>query len=118
MNYVINAVGKIATVDLPKILKRNAKLLIANETGTVHIAHAVNCPFIVISNARFYKRFQPYKGFENAYIYPPKFRELLKNNEDVSRYYYETDLDINDIVVEDLISKIDNTLKEDCVAKM
>ncbi len=113
-NFVINAIGKIATVDLPRILKNNAKLLIANETGTVHIAAAVNCPFLVISNARFYKRFQPYKGFEDSYIYPPKFQTLLKTNQDVSFYYNQTDLDVNEITLKDLIPKIDNMLKKNC----
>lgn len=78
----------------------------------MHVAAAINCPFLVISNARFYKRFQPYKGFEKFYIYPPKFKELLNNNKNVGYYYLKTDLNINDISTKDLITKIDDILKQ------
>ena len=107
---VINAVNKTTTASLPNIFKNYARLLIANETGTIHIALASGCPFVSISSGSFYKRFQPYEGFENSYIYPDRFEEKIKNNEDMSAFYTDEGFDVNEISVDKVKSKIEGIL--------
>lgn len=71
----INFAGCLPVSQLPDMLSK-CKLLLSVETGTVHIAHAVNCKTVCISNGSFYKRFQPYENID--YIYPEEFVKEIK----------------------------------------
>lgn len=83
----INFAGKSNATILTNLMKK-AKLMIAVETGTVHIANLVNCPTICFSNGLYYGRYHPYKEGCVHYIYPTKFLEYIESKEfDKERTY-------------------------------
>lgn len=99
---VINLAGKL-TINESILYIKNAQLLIANETGTVHIAKNVKTKTLCISNGSYMGTFQPYsKPFIN-YIYPDNIDEILKNND---QYGVLIDYDINLIPPEKVIEKL------------
>ncbi len=82
----------------------NSILLISNETSAIHIAAAVETPFICISNGKHFGRFNPYPKdifAQGKYIYPPKIMDNL-NQMDVlkEKYRFDSELDINFIEVD------------------
>ncbi|MDZ4666549.1 MAG: glycosyltransferase family 9 protein [bacterium] len=73
--YIKNFCGVTALGDLPKLLA-GAVLAICNDSGTLHMAAALNVPTVCISNGNHYGRFSPYpeaKGRKLAFLYPPSF---------------------------------------------
>ena len=54
-----NMAGKTSLSDLAKILN-NARLVVANDTGPVHIAASTGAPVICILGGGHYERFMPY----------------------------------------------------------
>ena len=102
---LIDFSGKISISFLPTFLA-NCKMLIAVETGTVHIAHAAGCQTLCLCNGSFYGRFQPYNDDIIKYIYPPSFNKMLENNEDMTTFYnrnntFKTnEIDVNTIIKE------------------
>jgi ADP-heptose:LPS heptosyltransferase len=62
-------------IELAKLIS-DAKLLISNDTSSVHFAAAVDTPFICIASGLYYGRFNPYPKhiFDKAhYIFPQDF---------------------------------------------
>jgi ADP-heptose:LPS heptosyltransferase len=113
-NSVFNLAGQISLSNLVKYIE-NAKLLISNETGPVHIAAAVNTPLICISNGNHLGRFNPYPQsiFPKAnYIYPKEVDNLIgTENFKQNRFRFKSKLDINKIKVDRvtaIINKIIN----------
>jgi ADP-heptose:LPS heptosyltransferase len=100
---VTNLTGQTSLVELALIIK-NSRLLISNETGAIHLAAAVDTPFICFSNGKGFGRFHPYPPQiynKGIYLYPPEIMNNLENDEELKRKYnYESDLNINDISVE------------------
>ena len=96
---IINLTGLIDITLIPSIIK-NAQWLLSIETGTVHIAQAVNCKTICLSSGGFYGRFLPYTNGLTEYIFPDSFDEIIKdeNQELLSKYYdYERTHKTSDI---------------------
>ncbi len=99
---VTNLAGKLSINEAVFYIK-NAKLLIANETGTVHIAKNVKTKTLCISNGSYMGTFQPYLMPFMHYVYPDNIDEVLKNDD---KYGKATDYDINLIPPEKVIEKI------------
>jgi len=86
--------GSTSLRDLVKVISE-CRFLISNETGAVHIAAALDIPFICISNGNHYGRFNPYPPeiFNKGYfLYPPEL-----NASDKEELRYSSSLDINSI---------------------
>ena len=75
---VYNMAGEL-TINESALLIKNAKLLIANETGTVHIAKNFRTTTICISNGSYMNTFQPYSEKYINYVYPDNIEQILKN---------------------------------------
>lgn len=99
---VINLAGKL-TINESILYIKNAELMIANETGTVHIAKNVKTKTLCISNGSHMGTFQPYSMPFMNYVYPDNIDEVLKNND---QYGVLIDYDINLIPPEKVIEKI------------
>ena len=68
-----NLTAQLSLMQLLTVLHR-ADLLIANETGTVHLAAALGTPVVVVSQAKTLVRWHPYPpelGTSVTYVYPP-----------------------------------------------
>jgi ADP-heptose:LPS heptosyltransferase len=55
------------------ILFANARAVIGNESGPIHLAAAMDVPFVCISNGNHFGRFHPYPpsyGIRGTYCYP------------------------------------------------
>ena len=99
---VYNMAGQL-TINESALLIKNAKLLIANETGTVHIAKNFRTTTICISNGSYMNTFQPYPEKYMNYIYPDNIEQILTNNDDAGTLI---DYDINKIDPNKVINKI------------
>lgn len=106
-----NCVGKIE-LNFMTSLFSVADLLIAAESGTVHIANNaenVTVPIICLSPGNAYKLYYPYKWGNVSYIYPQKVYDMIAKG-------YENELlmaapnNINEITVESVKSEIDKVL--------
>ena len=99
---VYNMAGEL-TINESALLIKNAKLLIANETGTVHIAKNFRTTTICISNGSFMNTFQPYSEKYINYVYPDNIEQILKNYDVPGE---QIDYDINKINPNKVINKI------------
>ena len=111
-SHCINFAG-ISNISLVPSILKNAKLLIALETGTVHIAESVNCPTICISCGAHYGRFLPYNNQNISYVFPDKFEDLLiEKNKDILDTFYQANwtYKVKDIPSEKIIKEIDKFL--------
>jgi len=92
-----------------------AELLISNDTSAPHIAAAVKTPFICISNGKTLGRFSPYPHevfADGNYVYPPKIMENQRDMEKLKiKYQFESDLDINEISVDQVKKLVDKILE-------
>jgi ADP-heptose:LPS heptosyltransferase len=108
---IINLIGKIKLDELISLIN-NAKILIANESASTHIAAALDTKTICISNGNHFTRFNPYPKEiteKIKYIYPPEIeKELEKGNTDkiIKKYYNGSKLDINKIEFKGVVDKI------------
>lgn len=105
--------GGTTLLELVKLISE-AKILITNETGAAHIAAAVNCPFVCVSNGNHYGRFNPYPEeiYSNCvYVYPEEIRNESNKNLLLEKFRYGSDLDINTISSKLVIQAIENLLK-------
>ena len=110
---VYDLTGKTSLTDLVSIIAKS-RLLISNETSAPHFAAAVDTPFICITMGKGFGRFFPYPPeiYEKAhYIYPPKILQNLHQLEILKeQYQFDSDLDINEIEVEQVKKLIDKCL--------
>ncbi len=111
---VYNLAGNISLSSLVKYIE-DAKLLISNETSSVHIAAAVNTPFVCISNGNHLGRFNPYPKeiFDDAfYVYPPQIKGMINNfDNEENKFRFSSELNINDITPAEVIREISKILK-------
>ncbi|MBN1639186.1 MAG: glycosyltransferase family 9 protein, partial [Ignavibacteriales bacterium] len=109
----INLAGKSNLVELSKVIS-DAKILVSNETGSTHIAAAVGCPFVCISNGNHYGRFNPYPSemYSNCiYIYPEEITNEKDKEKLLEKFRFGSDLDINSIPCKLVIDAIEKLLK-------
>ncbi len=115
-NRVKNFVGKTNLPEFAKLIA-GAELLITNETSAVHFAASVNTPFVCISNGNHFGRFHPYPeeaGVEGVFIYPKEIKNNLANIDYLkSKYGFGSNLDINLIDENEVISIVDKFLIKD-----
>ena len=107
--------GRTGLAGLVKIIA-NAELLISNETGAVHIAAAVNTPFVCISNGNHLGRFHPYPEdiFSGAYyVYADEMERKLKENPGYAEELrFGSGLNINNITAAKVIKKVREILSD------
>jgi len=107
---VIDYTGKTNLTQLIKLIS-DAAILIANDTGAVHISAAVKTPFVCISNGNHLGRFHPYpvEIFSRAnYVYPEEIRNNFNDPETIEKYRFESHLNINSITANEVIEVIQN----------
>lgn len=105
---IYNFVGKTSLSELLTVIQ-NASIMISNETSAPHMAMALGKPkVIVISNGNHLGRFTPHPDTNGQYhvIFHPN---LDKNSLKISRGK-PSGLDIKEIRIDDVISKIDKIL--------
>lgn len=105
---IYNFVGKTSLLELLTVIQ-NANIMISNETSAPHMAMALGKPkVIVISNGNHLGRFTPHPDTNGQYhvIFHPN---LDKNSLKISRGK-PSGLDIKEIRIDDVISKIDKIL--------
>ena len=111
----LDLVGKTSLVELAAIIGR-AKLIVSNETSAPHLAIATDTKCVVIYNGNHFGRFTPYPiEISDKYdvVYHPKIKHNIQEYEILSNSYgYSSNLNINDIEVEDVKSSIDKFLVE------
>lgn len=88
---------------------RASKLLVANETGTVHIAQDFGVPTVCISNGSYMNTFQPYPKNESyvRYIYPDDVNKYISAEGAFGHLIYN---DINEIKIQKVLDCIDEVL--------
>lgn len=112
-SHLIDYAGKISISFLPTFLA-GCEMLLAVETGTVHIANAVGCKTICLCNGSFYGRFQPYNDNIVKYIYPPDFQKLIgnKSNSLIDFYNINNTFRTDEISVTSVIDTFNCVMKE------
>lgn len=100
----INFAGRTEISAIPQIL-RKCKFLISVETGTVHIAHAVNCKTICLAGSMAYISFYPYSDNLIKYVYPQRMIKMIKQNATVPENIF-----VNEINEKDVIKEIDGLM--------
>jgi ADP-heptose:LPS heptosyltransferase len=105
--------GRLSLLQLISLLDK-ASLLIANETGTVHLAAAVNTPAIVVSQGKSLVRWHPYPAELTDvihYVYPPDVEAHHPDLRSIAdRFNPESPLSINDIAVDRVTAEIQSLL--------
>ena len=76
---VINLANKTSVMDLVALVSHST-LVIANESGPIHLSVALGKKFICLSNGNHYKRFHPYQGTRGIYLYPDGFLKKFKRD--------------------------------------
>ncbi len=100
---IINTAGRFSVKSLYDNLSKKACLLVANETGTIHLAMCGNVNTICISNGSFYGLYLPYNRDNIRYVFPQDFD--YKFNRGLAKY------DINSIEVSDVYTHAEYFLK-------
>ena len=107
--------GETTLTDMIAILS-NAKILISNDTSSVHFAQACDTKTVFVLNGRHFGRFAPYPKTisESAVsIYPKEIVDIDKYFDQYAKEYeHHSALDINSISVESVIYHIDKLLKK------
>lgn len=94
-----------AKTNLPQFtyVLANARLLLSNDTSSIHFATSVNCKTVVMLNATHFGRFCPYPLDVNSNIkalYPPELSEPFNLIELSKKFELRSFLDINTISTE------------------
>lgn len=110
-NRCINMCGLMDSSIIPCILA-NTEFLIAPETGTVHIASAIDCKTICLCSGSNYGRMLPHENIH--YVFPRGFQKILNDNdiETLKKYYNSySEFNTSDVDTDDVIVEINKLLK-------
>ena len=109
-DMVINKVGKL-TLSESILYIRASKLLVANETGTVHIAQNYGVKTVCISNGSFMNTFHPYPENESFihYVYPDDIYNFIISDNTLGKFVHK---DINEIKPQKVIDCINKVIGE------
>ncbi len=103
--FIQNRCGKDELDVLPELLA-SAAIVICNDSGTLHMAAALNTPAVCISNANHYGRFTPYPKAWNKplhFVYPSSFLKKYNNEtERIEAVKYGSDYSIDEIKTEEV----------------
>lgn len=110
----VDLTGKTSLIDFLHVVDRG-RFMVANETSAPHFAVALEMPSVfVVYNGNHFGRFTPYpKEISSNYyvVYHPKIEKNLENYKKLSnRYGHGSTLDINEITIDMVKSKIDEVL--------
>lgn len=111
---IINLCGQTNLPDLLYLIN-NATLLIANESGPVHIAAALSKPAICFYIANNYFRFAPYPeniADQIRYVYPPEIRSQLDDIAAMQKYYDGSKINMATIDFQSAKQAVDAYLKD------
>ena len=91
---IINLTGRLSYYESMFYIK-NADFLVANETGTVHMAQEFGTKTICISNGTYMGTFHPYpEEISSAvYVYPDNIDEILKEHPEYAGVYFESNFE-------------------------
>lgn len=107
---VINLIGKVDLIHIPKIIK-GASFFIGNESAGTHIATALDVKTFCISNGNHFGRFNPYPESmqtKTFYIYPDNIEKDF--DKAVIKYSKKSELDINSINPDKVFDIIKNNI--------
>ena len=109
MPFIYNLIGKTSLVEMIDILS-TAIFVVSNETSIPHICIGLDVKVFVICNGNHFGRFTPYPTNLTEKYYPIYHPEIEKNLEDYkylsNQYGYGSNLDINNITIEQVKNKI------------
>ena len=113
---VTDLTGKLTLLQLIGLLNE-AALLVANETGTVHLAAALQTPTVVVSQGKSLVRWHPYPVTVNQsvrYVYPPELEAQRPNFAAIAeRFNPESPLSIQDVTTQSVINEVRLLLRND-----
>lgn len=113
---VTDLTGKLTLLQLIELLNE-AALLVANETGTVHLAAALQTPTVVVSQGKSLVRWHPYPATVNQsvhYVYPPELEAQRPNFAAIAeRFNPESPLSIQDVSTQSVINEVQLLLRND-----
>ncbi len=113
VDNMINMVGKVSFLKVIRIIQ-DSDLIVANETGIVHLGVALNKKILCISNGNHFGRYAPYPPsiYDGVYYIFPDIisRDLDKMSELKEKYRYSSNLNINSISVDIVKTEIANLL--------
>ncbi len=108
-DLIKNQIGILNFKDLVYVIQ-HSKMIISNETATVHIGAALDKPVFCISNGNHFGRWTEYPDELNkniTYVYPPQIKERLnEKNALATEYLLKSELDINTITVEEVSKNV------------
>jgi ADP-heptose:LPS heptosyltransferase len=108
-NPVINIIAKTSLPELLSIIK-NAACLLSVDTGSIHLAAAVDCLALGIFNGSQYGRFSPYPKEINSKIisfYPKQVLEDINKNA-LSKYELISSISYNDVSPNEVIDYLNS----------
>lgn len=109
---VIDLCGKTSLVEFAQVLQ-DAKMLISIDTGSVHVAAAVDCPVFAIYNGSHYGRYNPYPEYISKKmfgIYPDSIDEQINKGKLSAELILPVSIDFNSIKPEKVCKKITEVL--------
>ena len=106
--YANPAINITANTSLPELLPiiKNAACLLSVDTGSIHLAAAVNCLTLGVFNGSQYGRFSPYPKEISKHIisfYPKKVTEDINKNGITNKYELINNTSYNEVRAENLI---------------
>jgi ADP-heptose:LPS heptosyltransferase len=111
---VVDLAMKTSLVDTFKVLK-DVDLFLTNDSGLAHIAVALGCKSIVLSNGSRFGRFFPYPpeiSKKVKALFPNKLEKYLEDETYLQlKYKYTSDININEIEVNKVVAEVDTLLR-------
>jgi ADP-heptose:LPS heptosyltransferase len=104
--------GKTSLPQLARLISLS-KILISNETSSVHFAAASGTPFICISNGQRFGRFMPYPkemNIKSRYFYPADIERNLDDLTYLEKYRFDSNLNINSIICDKILKSLPELL--------
>lgn len=115
LSSVIDITGKLSIPELVYVVM-NAELLIANETGVIHIAASTQTPSLVISQGKTLVRWHPYPspiGDYIHYLYPTFVEENRHRLRDIAPAFNpESPCSIDEISIDRVIKLLPSLLHQ------
>jgi ADP-heptose:LPS heptosyltransferase len=113
---IVDLTAKTSLMDTFGVL-RDVEFFLTNDSGLAHIAIALNCKTVVLSNGSRFGRFFPYPKEINKDIttlFPPKLDNCLDDETYLqSKYNYTSGININDIEISRVQAEIEKMINNE-----
>jgi ADP-heptose:LPS heptosyltransferase len=113
--FIKNVCGDMPLGQLPELLS-GAVLAVCNDSGTLHLAAALNVPTVCISNGNHYGRFTPYPNAQSrklAFVYPSSFlKHYVSQTARQKQMAYGSKYNIAEIEVKEVWEEIERILHD------